>query len=153
MVGCSVTPKLYFGQPLAAYNSETVEQLVPIIQKHFFEWHIENPNQPRHDEGVRRWQAKTGNAMDYYFTEVLHTMQGGIFLLFPDGAWSAGAYSEALFLEGLGVSIWKITHEGVIERTTTEKMRLWDNGILSVKQTRERNKTSYDGWVKRQQGQ
>src|SRR3989338_8270692 len=78
MAGCSATPKLYFGQPLAAYNSKTVERILPVIQNNFPGWHIDNPNQPKHDEGVRRWQAKTGNPMDYYYTEVLPTMRGGI---------------------------------------------------------------------------
>ncbi|MBI2122361.1 MAG: hypothetical protein HYT98_04550 [Candidatus Sungbacteria bacterium] len=151
MAGCSVTPKLYFGQPLAAYNSKTVERLLPVIQSNFPGWHIENPNQPKHDEGVKRWQAKTGNAMDYYFQEILPTMSGGIFLPFPDGAWSAGAYGEAVRLEELGMPLLKVTPNGAIEQTTTEKMRLWDGGVLSVRQTRERNKMPYDEWLRMHQ--
>ncbi len=145
----STQPKLYFGQPLAAYNSKTVEWLIPIIQKQFPEWHIENPNQVKHDQGFQRWKQKTGIGMDYYYNEVLPTMSGGIFLPFPDGAWSAGAFSEALHLESLGYPVWEITSDGVIKKTTTQNMRLWGGGVLSVQQTRERNKISYDEWFRR----
>lgn len=142
-------PKLYFGQPVAAYDSATVDKLIPIIQKKFPGWHIENPNQAKHGKGYERWKKKTGNGMDYYYNEVFPAMSGGIFLPFPDGAWSAGAYGEALNIEGRGHPIWEITPEGVIKKTTTESMRLWGGGILSVQQTRERNKISYGEWLKR----
>ncbi|MBI2640670.1 MAG: hypothetical protein HYW91_02145 [Candidatus Sungbacteria bacterium] len=142
-------PKLYFGQPVAAYNSQTVERLMPVIQKQFPGWHIENPNQSKHDQGYQRWKVKTGTGMDYYYNEVFPTMNGGIFLPFPDGAWSAGAYNEALNIEGRGNPIWEVTSDGAIKQTTTEKMRLWGGGILSVQQTRERNKVPYDEWLRR----
>ena len=155
-VGCSATvgendvtqKKLYFAQPLAAYNSEAVKHLLPIIEKQFPGWHIENPNQPHHQKGHDNWKKETGKGMDYYFKVVLPKMSGGIILPFPDGAWSAGAYGEARRLEELGLPIWKITPDGTITKTTTEQMYLWDGGILSVSQTAARNKIPYDVLIK-----
>lgn len=141
-------PRLYFAQPVSAFNSQTVERLLPVIEKHFPNWHIENPNQPHHQEGYKYWKEKTGNGMNYYFKEVLPKMSGGIILPFPDGSWSAGAFGEALRLEELGHPIWKITADGIIIKTNTNSMYLWDNGILSVNQTRKLNKIPYDELLK-----
>lgn len=43
LAACGVTPKLYFGQPVAAFNSKVVKRLLPVIQQKFPERMIEDP--------------------------------------------------------------------------------------------------------------
>lgn len=83
LTACSTTPKLYFGQPAAAFNSKTVERLLPVIQREFPDWEIENPNQEKHQQGYRRWKEKTGIGMDYYFKSFCRRQVVASFSPFP----------------------------------------------------------------------
>ncbi len=136
------TPVLYFGHPVAAYNSGVEAELVEKIKKHFPGWHVENPNQLHHQEGYRRWKKETGNGMNYYFKVVLPKLHGGIFLPYRDGKWGAGVYGEALFIFKQGCPIWEVKPDGTILSTDPESMRL-QGGTLSIFETGTRNKMPY----------
>lgn len=128
-------PKLYFAHPLNTYNTELEAKLLGVIKREFPHWDIENPNQKQHDEGVRRWRAKTGNPMDYYTDELLPVCcKGGIFLPLRDGKWSAGVFLEAQFFLYRGMPVWKIDHNGFV----TPINRLSIKDALSPEESRAR---------------
>lgn len=99
--------KLYFGHPVNTYGTDLERYLIGVIGKLFPGWDIENPNQPKHQEGYMR-RKETGNGMAYFFEEVLPFCGGGIFLPFRDGAWGAGVYGEGAFCVDRSLPVWGI---------------------------------------------
>ena len=106
--------KIYFGHPMNTYGTPLEAKLLAKIELAFPWLSIENPNQEQHQEGCRRWEAETGNPMEYFFEEVLPGCCAGIFLPFRDGKWGAGIFGEAIVLTEQGCPIWEISPDGVI---------------------------------------
>ena len=130
--------KLYFAHPLNTYNTALEAKLLLDIKKAFPDWEIENPNQKSTDEGVKRWIAKSGNAMDYFTKELLPVCcNGGVFLPLRSGEWSSGVWLEAQFLGSLGYPLWKIDAEGKVTPIRAEEMK-----SLSLEETRRRLRDS-----------
>ncbi|MEK6857209.1 MAG: hypothetical protein AABX39_01330, partial [Nanoarchaeota archaeon] len=96
--------------------------------------YVENPNQPKHDEGYKKWKLEKGSGMKYFFEEVLPQMSMGVFLPFKDGLFGAGVYGEAEHLNKvLGKPVFEISLEGKISALTLNNSRM-----LSVEETRKR---------------
>ncbi|MBR9683662.1 hypothetical protein GOV03_03930 [Candidatus Woesearchaeota archaeon] len=130
---CGAFLRIYFGHPVNTYNTEQETDLSAIIQQHFPEYEVENPNQPHHQEGYQRWKAEKGNGMQYYFQEVLPEMAAGIFLAFEDGMLGAGVYGEAESLHQDGKPIYEISLEGKISELDLDPQR-----FLTIEETRAR---------------
>lgn len=126
-------PKIYFGHPVNFYNTEIETQLIHIIENNLKKYQVENPNQPHHQEGYKKWKKEHGRGMDYYFKEVLPEMDAGIFLPFEDGMFGAGVYGEAEFLKNQAKPIYQITLEGIISDLNLNKEK-----ALSIDDTRKR---------------
>jgi hypothetical protein len=126
--------KLYFGHPVNVYNAPLENQLIKTIGLAFPEWEIENPNQQKHQDGYKKWTAKTGRGMDYYFQEVLPQMNGGIFLPFIDGKFGAGVFGEAENLFKANKKIWTINHQKIVKSVQSVNSL----PFLSVDETRQR---------------
>ncbi len=124
---------IYFGHPVNVYNTPDEERLIKIIEKHFPEFKVENPNQPHHGESYQRYKREGKRGMDYYFKEVLPNMAAGIFLPFDDGMLGAGVYGEAEFIVNNGKLIYEINLTGNIEKMVLDPARK-----LSIPETRER---------------
>lgn len=125
--------RLYFGHPVNVYGTELQRRLLAAITEGFPGWEIENPDQPKHEEGYQRYKRETGRPMDYYVLEVLPRCDGGVFLPFRDGAWGAGVYQEARALADRGRPIWVIRHDGGSRLQELGRVR-----VLSVDETRAR---------------
>ena len=125
--------KLYFGHPVNTYNTKKELELAEIIQKEFPDHLLENPNHPRHQEAYREWKERTGNGMDYFFTQVLPLMSAGIFLPFTDRMFGAGVFGEAAFIAARKKPVYEISYAGKIVKLKIEPAR-----ALSIEQTRER---------------
>ncbi len=126
--------RLYFGHPINVYGTELERRLLARIVSGFTGWEVENPNQPRHDEGYARYKRETGNGMDYYRKEVLPACRGGVFLPFRDGAWGAGVFAEAEAIASRrGGRVWTIDPHGQVRRVDLTKVR-----VLTVAETRAR---------------
>lgn len=83
--------KIYFAHPITDYGTERQASAIAAIQK-FFEdrgtpLELENPDQPRHQEGYDR------EGMDY-FRKVVESCHGVVFMRFPDGSIGAGVGKE-----------------------------------------------------------
>jgi hypothetical protein len=125
--------RIYFGHPVNFYGTPKEEDLVRIIERHFPQYLVENPNQPHHQAGYREWKERTGNGMDYYFQKVLPGMAAGIFLPFEDGMIGAGVYGEAEFLAANGKPLHEISLEGAIRGLALDPARK-----LSIEETKLR---------------
>ena len=129
--------RLYFGHPINTYGTAFEDELLSRIRASFPDWEIENPNQPRHQEGYVEWKRTHGSGMRYYYERVLPDCHGGIFLPFRDGAWGAGVHGEAKFLSQADKPVWLISPHGFIEPVR-------DVGAvyaLTVEETRRRIRT------------
>lgn len=125
---------IYFGHPVSVYNTPQEDKLVNIIEEHFPDFTVENPNQKHHGEGYVRYKALEGKiGMDYFFEEVLPKMYAGVFLPFEDEMFGAGVYKEADFIKKDGKSIYEIDYEGNIKDLIIDPDR-----FLSIDKTRER---------------
>ena len=127
-----MSEKIYFGHPVNVYGTHDEERLIKIIEEHFPQFEVENPNQSHHQEGYQRWRG-ISKGMDYYFKEVLPNMTAGIFLPFADGMLGAGVYGEAEFIAKDGKDIYEIDFAGNIETFYLDSTRK-----LSIPETRER---------------
>jgi hypothetical protein len=119
---------LYFGHPVNTYNTSLEIDLMTSVQLAFPDWHVENPNQQKHQDGYKR------AGMDYFFKEVLQNMDGGIFLPFADGKLGMGVYGEAKHLWNLNKGIWTIDFSGSISPVKN----ISDLPFLSIEETRQR---------------
>ena len=126
-------PLIYFGHPVNFYNTDKEEELVAIIEEEMPGYDIENPNQPKHQEGYQSFKREKGNGMKYYFEEVLPDMDAGIFLSFEDKMFGAGVYGEAENIFHQGKPIFEITTKGSINPMTLDRSR-----FLSIEDTRKR---------------
>lgn len=127
---------MYFGHPVNTYNTFFEEELVNVIQKKFPDWQIENPNQQKHQDGYLDWKKKTGNGMDYYFKEVLPSVDGGIFLPFADGRFGAGVFGEAQRVWNLKGGVWTISYLNAISKV--KNFSDLQSLALPVDETRQR---------------
>jgi len=135
--------KIYFGHPMNTYGTPLEARLLAAIELAFPWMYIENPNQPRHQEGCRRQEAETGNPMRYFFEKVLPGCRAGIFLPFRDGMWGAGVFGEAIVLMEQECPIWEISPGGVIARICD-----LDGSLeLSIDETLARIKTASGEWA------
>jgi hypothetical protein len=126
-------PRIYFGHTVDIYNTPKEQELVERIQRELPQYEIENPNQPHHGEGYKRYTAQTGRGMNYFFQEVLPSMEAGVFQPFADGKFGAGVFGEAKFLAERGKPLWEITLEGKVSSLELDPAR-----ALSVEETRAR---------------
>jgi len=124
---------MYFGHPVNIYDTPQESALIAKIEREFPEYAIENPNQPRHQEGYMCWKAEHGSGMQYYFEVVLPAMKADIFLPFEDLQFGAGVWSEAEFIQKNGSPIYQITSDLVISPLVLDPSRK-----LTVEETRER---------------
>lgn len=125
--------RIYFGHPVNVYNTSKEGELVKVIEGHFPQFEVENPNQPAHSQNYAKWKEEKGNGMLYFTDVVLPSMEAGVFLPFEDGMFGAGVYKEADFLHQLGKPIYEISFRGVITSMVLDEAR-----NLSVSETRER---------------
>lgn len=133
--------RIYFGHPVNTYGTALEERLLEAISLAFEGWEIENPNQPKHEEGYQHFKKENSNGMLYFLEKVLPQCQSGIFLPFRDGKWGAGVYKEAKYFTDWNFPIWTINPLGVIEY-----IYLQDIHPLSVEETRERIRAT-DGTI------
>jgi len=124
-------PRLYFGHPVNAYDTELEKSLLKTISDIFPQWHIENPNQKHHADGYKHYVDSGQRGMEYYYREVLPECHGGIFLPFRDGKFGAGVFGEAKFLADRKCPTWQITAAGIIS-----KLDLRADLALSVAETK-----------------
>jgi hypothetical protein len=135
--------KIYFGHPMNTYGTPLETRLLAAIRSAFPVLDVENPNQPRHQEGCRRWEAEVGNPMGYFYEEVLPSCHAGIFLPFRDGKWGHGIFGEAVVLTEQECPIWEIASDGVIT-----PIHILDGSLeLSIDETLARIKTASGGWA------
>lgn len=125
--------KVYFGHPVNFYNTPKEEELIKIIESHFPQFEVENPNQKYHSKNYVKWKTEKGNGMLYFTEVVLPSMEAGIFLPFEDGMFGAGVYKEAVFLHDNGKLIYEISFDGGITDMLLDEARK-----LSIPETRER---------------
>lgn len=125
--------KIYFGHPVNIYNTPKEEELVKIIENHFSQFELENPNQLHHSQNYIKWKTEKGDGMLYFTEVVLPSVEAGIFLPFEDSMFGAGVYKEAVFLYDLGKRIYEISFDGNIADMVLDEARK-----LSVSETRER---------------
>jgi hypothetical protein len=104
-------PFLYLGRPINLFNTSEDGALLKAIAEFFPEYQIEDPAQQKHAEGYARYKALKGqeyngrivqSGMDYYFQELLPSMDGGAFVPFRDGKFGKGVFGEAEFLANSG---------------------------------------------------
>ncbi len=119
---------MYFAHPVNIYNTPFEAELMEVIHSFFPEWHIENPNQQKHQDGYKR------AGMNYYTQEVLPSMDGLTGLCFPDGKFGAGVYAEGKNLFEQKKGIWTITPQ----KTLSSVKDIADWIALSVEDTRQR---------------
>lgn len=125
--------RIYFGHPISFYDIPKEDELVKCLEREFPSLAVENPNQPQHQAGYKRFQETKGRGMLYFFEEVLPAMAAGAFLTFEDGKFGAGVWGEAEFLHQQGKPIYEMNIEGRIATMTLDVSRM-----LSVDETRSR---------------
>jgi hypothetical protein len=79
-------------------------------------------------------KKRTGNAMNYFFNQVLPHCSAGIFLPFQDGKWGAGVAGEANYLMNRNCEVWKIVSTGDIFKLE----KVLNTDVLSIEETRNR---------------
>jgi len=126
---------VYFGHPVNFYDTPKESELISAILAQFPGSLVENPNQPKHQEGYQKYKRETGNGMSYFFRKVLPLMNRGVFLPFEDGMYSTGVFREAVFLSNLGRLVYEINLDGEIILMPIDLSKM-----LSVEETRERIK-------------
>jgi len=127
--------KIYFAHHINIYNTKEEEFLEFIIENHFSEFDIENPNQKKHSDGYRNYQGEGKRGMDYFFEEVLPDCKaGGICHPFEDGMLGKGVFAEMNWLYNAKRNLWEISSEGIIK----ELKELDTSRELSVEETRKR---------------
>lgn len=102
--------EMYFAHPVNVYNTSLETELMNFIQVAFPKWHIENPNQQKHQDGYKR------AGMNYYFNDVLPNMDGVVGLSFRDSKIGAGVFGEEENIFKRTGNLWTITHDKVITR-------------------------------------
>jgi len=106
--------KLYFAHPVNTYGQPIESDLVEFIRLSFQDWDIENPNQKKHQDGYADFKKRTGNGMNYFFDEVLPSMDGVIGMPFLDGKIGAGVFGEEENIFKRTGNLWTITHNKVL---------------------------------------
>ncbi len=131
---------IYFGHPINVYGTELEARIVGDVPRILRGSVIENPNQPKHDAGYKRFKREYGNGMRYFYQEVLPNCDGGAFLPFGDGAWGSGVAGEALFLLRQHKPIWVVHMAGSRNGDLVLYPILSENEVraLSIEETRAR---------------
>ena len=125
---------VYFAHHIDIYGKPEESKAIAKLESFFGpRWHIENPNQEKHDKGYNKYKADGKRGMDYFFKEVLPKMNVGAFLPFQDGKLGKGVYSEMEFLSGSGNEIYEMDWNGNVWQATLNPKR-----CLTVEQTRAR---------------
>lgn len=96
----------YFAHAVNTYNTPFEKSAIRLITMIFLEEEIENPNQPHHQVGYKKWAERARECdtahkgMNYFFDEVLPYCNGCIAMPFLDGRMGLGVAGEARwFLE------------------------------------------------------
>ncbi len=127
---------MYFAHPVNIYNTPLETDLMHFLQGSFPEWDIENPNQPKHQEGYQRWLKETGNGMNYYLKEFLVNMDGVTGMYFKDGRIGAGVFSEEESIFKRTGNLWTVTYDNNLTRINDSSFL--KPFALSVEETRQR---------------
>jgi len=109
--------EIYFAHPVNLYNEPTeaaLEKLIASCLAYGNKQAIENPNQPRHQNGYRKWSARQKESdtkhkgMNYFFDEVLPHCSGCAAMPFLDLRMGLGVAGEAKWFLERGKPCWII---------------------------------------------
>ena len=131
-----IMKNMYFAHPVNVYNTPLEVELMEAIQSFFPDWHIENPNQPKHQEGYQKWLKETGNGMNYYLKEFLVNMDAVTGLSFKDGRIGAGVFGEEESIFKRTGNLWTLTYDKTL--TKIDDFSLLQPLALTVEETRQR---------------
>ncbi len=127
--------KIYFGHSRMTYGTDMEMQAINVIEAHYPNCIIVNPNIPKHQEGCAKYLAGDfvpGDEMGY-FHDLTHGCEIGCFLQYYQGKWSAGSASEANYMRKHGKKIFEvILNEERLEEIFDEVVS------LSFRETRDR---------------
>ncbi len=91
-------PKLYFAHPVNTYGKPIEAKMLELIEIAFPQFEIENPNQPHHQIGYKKWKERTGNGMRYFYEVVLPNCEAGsVAMPFLDKKLGAGVAGEIIW--------------------------------------------------------
>lgn len=126
--------RLYFAHPINLYGTDFERECLDALAKAFPGWIIVNPGASEHDEGYRRYIKVGRRGMDYFFTELLPSQHGVVFLGFPDRKIGTGVFEEAQRILARTGKAWEITPDGLIVPVA----RIDPRRCLTVDETRHR---------------
>jgi hypothetical protein len=93
---------LYFAHCTSTYGTPIEGAAIATIVTWFPGAIIENPNQPKHDEGYAR------KGMDHFYDDVLPACDGCIVMPFLDGRYPCGAAHEARWFIQHHLPVWTL---------------------------------------------
>lgn len=115
---------LYFAHAVNSYNTLLEKTIIGLIYNHFPKATIENPNQPHHQVGYRKYAQRTKESgathkgMNYFFDEVLPKCDECIAMPFLDGRMGLGVAGEAKWFASRDIPVWVVL-PSVYETTQT----------------------------------
>jgi hypothetical protein len=129
--------KIYFAHPVNTYNTPFEQAMVKLLKAFFPEDEIENPNQPHHQEGYRKYAelykhepiAKGTRGMRYFHEVVLPSCDKCAILPFLDGRLGLGAADEPRWYLERGMPAWFI--EPTREATREDLERFINDPLTS----------------------
>lgn len=104
--------RLYFAHPVNVYNQPLEQEIVKLIKQRIHGVEVENPNQPHHQEGYKKWSARQKESdtkhkgMSYFYDEVLPACDGCIAMTFLDGRMGLGVAGEAKWFLERNKPVW-----------------------------------------------
>lgn len=106
---------IYFAHAVNSYGTD-IEQAAEVLAAHVLCGGdlsmLENPNQPRHQEGYERYaerkeqSGKDHKGMNYFYDEVLPECSGCVAMPFLDGMLGLGVAGEALWFLDHDMPVW-----------------------------------------------
>ncbi len=132
--------RLYFGHPVNSYDTDLERWIIAEIERLIPGSVVENPNQPHHQEGYKKYERAMKDGMRYFLHVVLKKCHGGVVLPFGDGYLGAGIFRETTALLEAGKPVWAIRPEHLANRDLRFQELHWDGEILAltVPETRAR---------------
>ena len=131
---------LYFAHAVNTYNTPFESAALRLIAKILPGVEIENPNQPRHQVGYKKWAERAHErdtahkGMSYFFDEVLPHCGGCIAMPFLDGRIGLGVAGEARWFLEKKLPVWAIMP---MEDLSPERIEGFvtdpDNGLFQVR--------------------
>lgn len=115
----------YFAHPISDYDTCFEQIIVERLDLHRI---IENPNQPRHQEGYARW------GMQHFLQNVLPSCCGCFFLAFPGGHIGAGVAQEVEYFLKQDLPVFEIV--SLTETLLVPVTHIQERRILTREETR-----------------